>query len=40
MNADIMDAIHEALNTMSHFLVQHGIGAFLATTVTESQSES
>lgn len=36
MGVDTMDATHEALNTMSCFLAQHGVGAFLATTVTES----
>lgn len=39
MGADTMDANHEALNTMSCFLAQHGIGAFLATTVTESHEK-
>lgn len=39
MGADTMDANHEALNTMSCFLAQHGIGAFLATTVTESHKK-
>ena len=39
MGADTMDASHEALNTMSCFLAQHGIGAFLATTVTESHEK-
>lgn len=39
MGADTMDAKHEALNTMSSFLAQHGIGAFLATTVTESHEK-
>lgn len=39
MGADTMDATHEALNTMSCFLAQHGIGAFLATTVTESHEK-
>lgn len=36
--ADVMDASHEALNTISLFLAQHGVGAFLATTVTESHA--
>lgn len=36
MGVDTMDATHEALNTMSCFLAQRGVGAFLATTVTES----
>lgn len=39
MGADTMDATHEALNTMSSFLARHGIGAFLATTVTESHEK-
>lgn len=36
MGADVMDATHEGLNTISLFLAKHGIGAFLATTVTDS----
>ncbi|XKM13163.1 N-acetylglucosamine-6-phosphate deacetylase [Orbaceae bacterium ac157xtp] len=36
MGADVMDATHDALNTMSRFLATHGIGAFLATTVTDT----
>lgn len=36
MGMDVMDANHEALNTISTFLAKHGVGAFLATTVTES----
>lgn len=32
--ADVMDGTHEALNTISRHLAQHGVGAFLATTVT------
>lgn len=32
--ADVMDGTHDALNTMSRYLSQHGVGAFLATTVT------
>ncbi|MBI0154712.1 N-acetylglucosamine-6-phosphate deacetylase [Gilliamella sp. W8128] len=36
MGADTMDATHESLNTISCFLAQRGVGAFLATTVTES----
>ncbi|MFQ1005137.1 N-acetylglucosamine-6-phosphate deacetylase [Gilliamella sp. CG22] len=39
MGADTMDATHESLNTMSNFLAQHGVGAFLATTVTESHDK-
>lgn len=34
--ADVMDATHDALDTISVFLAQHGIGAFLATTVTST----
>lgn len=34
--ADVMDANHEALDTISVFLAQHGVGAFLATTITET----
>lgn len=32
--ADVMDANHDALDTISLHLAKHGIGAFLATTVT------
>ena len=32
--ADVMDASHDALNTISLHLAKHGVGAFLATTVT------
>jgi N-acetylgalactosamine-6-phosphate deacetylase len=32
--ADVMDASHEALNKISRHLARHGVGAFLATTVT------
>ncbi|QUJ69502.1 N-acetylglucosamine-6-phosphate deacetylase (plasmid) [Photobacterium sp. GJ3] len=32
--ADVMDATHEALETMSQYLARQGVGAFLATTVT------
>ncbi|MWP62454.1 N-acetylglucosamine-6-phosphate deacetylase [Gilliamella sp. Pas-s25] len=39
MGADTMDATHESLNTISCFLAQHGVGAFLATTVTESHEK-
>lgn len=39
MGADTMDASHESLNTISCFLAQHGIGAFLATTVTETHDK-
>jgi len=31
---DVMDASHQALNTISRYLAAHGVGAFLATTVT------
>ncbi|WP_392564386.1 N-acetylglucosamine-6-phosphate deacetylase [Orbus wheelerorum] len=33
---DVMDASHQALNTISLYLAEHGVGAFLATTVTDS----
>lgn len=36
MGADVMDATHEALNKISLFLATKGVGAFLATTVTQS----
>jgi N-acetylgalactosamine-6-phosphate deacetylase len=39
MGADTMDATHNSLNTMSCFLAKHGVGAFLATTVTESHEK-
>ncbi|MWN32051.1 MULTISPECIES: N-acetylglucosamine-6-phosphate deacetylase [unclassified Gilliamella] len=39
MGADTMDATHKSLNTISCFLAQHGVGAFLATTVTESHEK-
>lgn len=39
MGADTMDATHTALDTMSRFLAQRGVGAFLATTVTESHEK-
>ncbi|OCG35876.1 N-acetylglucosamine-6-phosphate deacetylase [Gilliamella sp. Gris1-4] len=39
MGVDTMDATHESLNTMSNFLAKHGVGAFLATTVTESNDK-
>lgn len=39
MGVDTMDATHEALNTMSCFLAKHGVGAFLATTVTETHEK-
>ncbi len=32
--ADVMDASHQALDTLAGFLASHGVGAFLATTVT------
>lgn len=38
--ADVMDATHEALDTISVFLAQHGIGAFLATTVTSTHKNT
>ncbi len=34
--ADVMDATPEGLETMSHFLVRHGVTGFYATTVTAS----
>lgn len=34
--ADVMDATHESLDTISVFLAHRGVGAFLATTVTET----
>ncbi|QIQ22399.1 N-acetylglucosamine-6-phosphate deacetylase [Zophobihabitans entericus] len=40
MGSDVMDATHEALNTMSQFLASRGVGAFLATTVTESDAHT
>lgn len=36
---DVIDASHQALNTISLFLAEHGVGAFLATTVTESNEK-
>lgn len=39
MGADTMDATHQSLNTISSFLASHGVGAFLATTVTESHEK-
>ncbi|AOY00285.1 N-acetylglucosamine-6-phosphate deacetylase [Jeongeupia sp. USM3] len=34
MGADVMDASHDALDTMSAYFARHGVGAFAATTVT------
>ncbi|HCH01233.1 MAG TPA: N-acetylglucosamine-6-phosphate deacetylase [Vibrio sp.] len=34
MGVDVMDATHNALNTMSEFFAQNGVTGFLATTVT------
>ncbi|TDR73283.1 N-acetylglucosamine-6-phosphate deacetylase [Paludibacterium purpuratum] len=34
LGADVMDADHAALDTMSHHFARHGVGAFAATTVT------
>lgn len=36
--SDVMDASHDALNTISLHLAKHGVGAFLATTVTAEHS--
>lgn len=37
--ADVMDGTHEALNTISRHLARHGVGAFLATTVTAAHQD-
>lgn len=37
--ADVMDATHESLNTISSFLATKGVGAFLATTVTAQHKD-
>lgn len=39
MNADTMDATHEALETISVALAQEGVTSFLATTMTESKEK-
>lgn len=39
MGVDTMDGTHEALNTISCFLAKFGIGAFLATTVTDTHQQ-
>lgn len=36
---DVMDASDAALNSISDFLARHGVGAFLATTVTQSHAQ-
>lgn len=38
--ADVMDATPESLETISNFLVRHGITGFFATTVTASHAET
>lgn len=39
MGVDVMDSTHQALNTISCFLARFGVGAFLATTVTDTHQQ-